>query len=89
METLYTQRAIIYNQMKEAKTKNDLQEYYNKDLEYKRITAKIYHEKNKEKQEYKTRKKNNLKKYLEIPENYEKHKKTVLKRLSNITTAKT
>lgn len=77
METLTNQRTIIFNQMKEAKNKNDFEAYIKYQNEYKRITAKIYHEKNKETEKYKTRKYNNVKKYLENPENYEKHLNTV------------
>jgi len=84
METLATQRTIIFNQMKEAKTNNDFEEYLKKQMEYKRITAKIYHEKNKETEKYKTRKYNNVKKYLENPENYEKHLNAVKERNKNI-----
>lgn len=77
METLATQRTNIFNQMKEAKINNDFEAYIKYQNEYKRITAKIYHEKNKETEKYKMRKYNNVKKYLENPENYEKHKNIV------------
>jgi hypothetical protein len=84
METLISNRTKILNKMKEAKINNDLEEYIKYENEYKKITAKIYHEKNKDNIEYKIRKYNNVKKYLEIPENYEKHKKTVSTRNKNI-----
>jgi hypothetical protein len=84
METLINNRTNIFNQMKEAKMNNDLEKYIKYENEYKKITAKIHHEKNKDNKEYKTRKYNNVKKYLEIPENYEKHKKAVSTRNKNI-----
>ena len=84
MEILATQRTNIFNQMKEAKIKNDFEAYIKYQDEYKRITAKIYHEKNKETEKYKMRKYNNVKKYLENPENYEKHKNIVKERNKNI-----
>jgi len=84
METLTTERKNIFNQMKEAKIKNDLEAYIKYQNEYKRITAKIYHEKNKETEEYKIRKYNNVKKYLENPKNYEKHLNAVKTRNKNI-----
>ena len=84
METLINERSNIFNQMKEAKIKNDLEAYIKYQNEYNRITAKIYHEKNKETQEYKIRKNNNVKKYLENPQNYEKHLNAVKTRNKNI-----
>jgi hypothetical protein len=84
MEVLTTQRTNIFNQMKEAKNNNDFEAYLKYQNEYKRITAKIYHEKNKETEKYKTRKYNNVKKYLENPENYEKHLNAVKARNKNI-----
>ena len=84
MEILTTERTNIYNQMKEAKNNNDLDAYIKYQNEYKRMTAKIYHEKNKETEKYKTRKYNNVKKYLENPENYEKHLNAVKARNKNI-----
>ncbi len=84
MEILTTERTNIYNQMKEAKNNNDLEAYIKYQNEYKRMTAKIYHEKNKETEKYKTRKYNNVKKYLENPENYEKHLNAVKARNKNI-----
>ena len=84
MEVLTTQRSNIFNQMKEAKNNNDFEAYLKYQNEYKRITAKIYHEKNKETEKYKTRKYNNVKKYLENPENYEKHLNAVKERNKNI-----
>ena len=85
MEDLTTKRTIIFNEMKEAKIKNDFEEYFKKQMEYKRMTAKIYHNKNKDNTEYKTRKNNNLKKYLENPENYEKHLIAVITRNKTIS----
>ena len=84
MEILTAQRTNIFNLMKEAKIKKDLEEYIKYENEYKRITAKIYHEKNKETEKYKIRKYINVKKYLENPENYEKHKNIVKARNKNI-----
>ena len=84
MELLTTQRTNIFNQMKDAKNNNDFEAYIKYQNEYKRITAKIYHEKNKETEKYKMRKYNNVKKYLENPENYEKHKNIVKERNKNI-----
>jgi|APFre7841882793_1041355.scaffolds.fasta_scaffold34386_1 hypothetical protein len=80
MEVLTAQRTNIFNQMKDAKIKNDFEAYIKYQDEYKRMTAKIYHEKNKETEKYKMRKYNNVKKYLENPENYEKHKNIVKER---------
>jgi hypothetical protein len=84
MEILTTQRTNIFNQMKDAKKNNDFEAYIKYQNEYKRITAKIYHEKNKETEKYKVRKYNNVKKYLENPENYEKHKNIVKARNKTI-----
>ncbi len=44
--------------------------------------------KNKENKEYKTRKNNNLKKYLEVPGNYEKHLKAVITRNKNVNNSR-
>lgn len=84
MEDLIFKRTNIFNEMKDAKINNDFETYLKHQMEYKRITAKIYHYKNKDNTEYKTRKNINLKKYLENPENYEKHIKAVKTRNRNI-----
>jgi hypothetical protein len=45
---------------------------YKKELN--NLYYKTYHLKNKDQEEYKQKKINNYKKYLENPENYERHK---------------
>jgi len=70
METLKTRRTEIYNKMKET---TNIEDYKELDKEYKKIGCRIYHEKNKDKDEYKQMKYNNLKKYLSNDTNYIKH----------------
>jgi len=77
MNILIEKRKEILSKSKNAKANNDLIEYLKCEEEYKRLSAKIHYEKNKDNREYKERKYNNLKKYLDNPDNYERHKQLI------------
>ena len=59
---------------KNAKTFNNFDDYLRYKKELNNLYYKTYHLKNKDQEEYKQKKINNYKKYLENPENYERHK---------------
>jgi seryl-tRNA synthetase len=70
VEGLKEKRNEIYKKMKETKNVEDYKEL---DKEYKKIGCKIYHLNNKDNEEYKQMKYNNLKRYLANEEHYNKH----------------
>jgi len=63
-------RKEIYKLMKET---TNIEDYKNLEKEYKKIGCRLFHERNKNNDEYKQMKYNNLKKYLTNEDNYNKH----------------
>ncbi len=70
IEEQQEKRKEIYKMMKET---SNIEDYRNLEKEYKKIGCRLFHERNKNNDEYKQMKYNNLKKYLTNEENYNKH----------------
>ena len=73
MDSLIERRKEVYKMMKETLNIEDYRKY---DKEYKSINARLFHERNKNNEDYKRMKYESLKKtLLNNPEYYEKVKK--------------
>jgi hypothetical protein len=71
---LMNKKGELSKLVEEAKIKNNFEEFLRYKKELNNLYYKTYHLKNKDKEEYKQKKISNYKKYLENPDNYEKHK---------------